>query len=1005
MGKSSGGSSGTGSQTIIQDVAEPFKGFATRSLQRAEDLQGLPSIPFTGIATAPPSPDELVAAQALRNRFMEGQPLTQEALALQSTAADPITAASIQARQNPFEALIAQEAYRRLGERTQLDLQKQRAREVGAGGSDRGRGAIEDHLIQQRAADQERRIGLEAGQRAFTDASQLATGDRQARADTAAGINARLNERQAMGRRDIDDLLRVGAQFREKFVQPELNLERQQFGEFRGPASVQNPFGFEQFFSGIRSAAPTPGVTTTQNFAPTPSGLSQAVPAIGGAISAGHQLGAFNQGGIANFHQGGLAEHQRAGHLHPELDSGVIMQVIATLQRQGHLSEGPQARIELMNRVQSDPSFKLLFDETMAGVVEGSGWVDPTQAETVLEEAVEGTPTPAAAQEQPRGYGLQGSGDKPRGSITEERALPRLAEQERVGGIAAEARRMAEEEMRNRAVSPRTLREEDANVDMERVERIKRGARGGIGDDLYETYRADALEGTDMIPKGRAIARHLANFPVVAEEEDFAESVSSPDMDEGYDVGMADIQEAPAEYWAETAEYLPPPEPPTPGAEDFDEGFATGMDRIPEAVEGRAPYNELAEMVEGRAVSPKAPESERKYTDSEITAMMEFSMTGRGRERLPKEMFGLDTLEVQDALEPIRERARKASAPRRAQERRDRIANRRSFGGRGGIKDSDTPSYDITFDDVKEIFNFKDGGLTSLNQGGIARFDNGSEVELQEEFKETIRGHRLQGSGDKPLGMLTEERTRGRAADLERRAAEKKAEDEAKKLADAEKAKAEAEAKAKAKAKAEPKEEPKEEPRKNQIELMMEEYRNSFSTPTKKGYPDRIPLSDKQRKGAAIQAFANALMAVKSDKFGGTDFSGMGPAAAQSAQKTLAGYEAARKQEIATRAAQRGTMLEGAEKFSTIYKNMGDTQKARADAAVAQAKADYPGLEIIKAVAPALAIKLAQGEITQARYDEALQGAVESFLRQRGGNTGLAQAKLDAEHAKKASEH
>ena len=1070
MGKSSGGSSGTGSQTIIQDVAEPFKGFATRSLQRAEDLQGLPSIPFTGIATAPPSPDELVAAQALRNRFMEGQPLTQEALALQSTAADPITAASIQARQNPFEALIAQEAYRRLGERTQLDLQKQRAREVGAGGSDRGRGAIEDHLIQQRAADQERRIGLEAGQRAFTDASQLATGDRQARADTAAGINARLNERQAMGRRDIDDLLRVGAQFREKFVQPELNLERQQFGEFRGPASVQNPFGFEQFFSGIRSAAPTPGVTTSQNFAPTPSGLSQAVPAIGGAISAGHQLGAFNQGGIANFHKGGMAEHQRVGHTHPELDPAVITQVIATLQQQGHLSEGPQARIELMNRIQSDPSFKLLFDETMAGVVEGPGYVpQDLNIETLLDQAPQSRETgrsdfdamvdthgqlakgftdeqqpESAAQEQPRGYGLLGSGDKPRGMITENRALERLAAEERVSGIEAAALARAEEEMGNRAVSssspsitnvmqyatgigpdrttsaqrgqqwqvpgqgaeveeetlsPEALRE-DANVDMERVERIKRGARGGIGDDLYETYRTDALEGTDMIPKGRAIARHLADFPVVAEEEDFAESVSSPDMDDGSNVGMAPYvgeEEAPAEYWAESMEGLP---------------------------------DRMAEMVEGRAVSPKAPEPERKYTDSEITAMMQFSMSGRGRERLPKEMFGLSTLEVQDALEPIRERARKASAPRRAQERRDRIANRRSFGGRGGIKDSDTPSYDITFDDVKEIFNFKDGGLTSLNQGGIARFDNGSEVELQEEFKETIRRFvpkskqqsrqswkdaKRVALGEVPnypamseeLMEAGKELNQGKIYDESvsyadaykgtkkvRDAAEariKKVEDEAKKLEDAEKAKAKAE--------------PKEEPRKNQIELMMEEYRNSFSTPTKKGYPDRIPLSDKQRKGAAIQAFANALMAVKSDKFGGTDFSGMGPAAAQSAQKTLAGYEAARKQEIATRTAQRAAMLEGAEKFSNIYKNMGDTQKARADAAVAQAKADYPGLEIIKAVAPALAIKLAQGEITQAKYDEALQGAVESFLRQRGGNTGLAQDKFDTEAAKIAAEH
>ena len=364
MGKSSGGSSPGGSQTIIQDVAEPFKGFATRSLQRAEDLQGLPSVPFTGVATAPPTPDELVAAQALRNRFMEHDPLSVEALALQRTGADPITAASIQQRQSPFEALLAQESYRRLGERTQLDLQKQRAREVGAGGTDRGRGAIEDHLIRQRAEDQERRIGLEAGQRAFTDASALAQADRTARSEAGQNIMGGLGQRQALGRRDVDDMLKVGAQFREQFIQPELNLERQQFQERRGPASVQNPFGFEQFFSGIRSAAPTPTSQTTQRFAQTPSGLSQIAPIVGAGIQAAPQFMA--QGGPIAFHKGGMAEHQRVGHTHPELDPAVITQVIRTLQQQGHLSEGPQARIELMNRIQSDPSFKLLFDETVA---------------------------------------------------------------------------------------------------------------------------------------------------------------------------------------------------------------------------------------------------------------------------------------------------------------------------------------------------------------------------------------------------------------------------------------------------------------------------------------------------------------------------------------------------------------------------------------------------------------------------------------------------------------
>jgi len=1027
MGKSSGGGGGaTGSQTIIQDIAEPFKGFATRSLQRAEDLQGLPSIPFTGIATAPPSPDELVAAQALRNRFMEAQPLTEDAIALQATAADPITAASIQARQNPFEAQIAQEAYRRLDERTQRDLQNQRAREAGAGGTDRGRGAIEDHLIRQAQQDQERQIGLEAGQRAFTNASSLALADRQARADTAAGINARLAERQSLGRRDIDDLLRVGAQFREKFVQPELNLERQQFGEFRGPASVQNPFGFEQFFSGIQSVAPMPTTTTTQNFAQTPSGLSQAVPAIGGAISAGNQLGFFNEGGIANFHQGGLAEHQRADHSHPEHDPGVVDQVIRVLQEQGHLVKGPEGRMEFGIRMLNDPSFKPLYEQAMAGVVESSGYLPPMlDTETVVEEArVEPRPQSRETGRSDFDAMVDTHGQLAKG-FTDER--------QRVGGIEAAALARAEEEMRHRAISPQTLREagqrrfDEARMDRQDWLGGERERRKTLSDPQasqwsesmgieeeeeepnfipedqkarleaeenlkfhhdVETFRNTQPDQARIRNKFTApyMAQSLANL---GEGEEFTESTSEPDMDEGSDVGMAPYveEEAPAEYWAESMGGLP---------------------------------DRMAEAVEGRAVSPEAPEPERKYTDSEITAMMEFSMTGRGRERLPKEMFGLDTLEVHDALKPIRERARKASAPRRAQERRDRIANRRGFRrNSGGIRDSDTPSYDITFDDIKEIFNFKDGGLTSLNQGGIARFDEGKTV--RQDVREMERQQEVIDEMEKALQRYNPRQQRawwkgfkeekdvalGRIPDYPAIAMGdeeiieianiKKAKETKPKVKDTAKAKAEAEAKAKA-------DEPKKEPRKNQIELMMEDYRESLNAPTKKGYPDRIPLSDKQRKGAAIQAFANALMAVKSDKFGGTDFSGMGAAAAQSAQKTLAGYEAARKEEIARRTAQRAAMLEGAEKFSKIYKNMGETEKAMADAAVAQAKADYPGLEIIKAVAPALAIQLAQGFITQARYDAALQGAVESFLRQQGGNTGLNRDELDTSYAETASE-
>jgi len=315
MGKSSGGGGGapSGSQTIIQDIAEPFKGYATRSLERAERLQGLPSVPFTGIATAGPTPDELVAAQALRQRFMEADPLTEHALGLQATAADPITAQSIEARRNPFDALIAQEAYRRLDERGQRGLQDLRAREVAAGGTDRGRGAIEASLFKQRQEDQERQIGIESGQRSFSEASRLAQADRLARGDTSMGISKLLGERQALQRRDIDDLLKVGAQFREQFIQPGVDLERQQFVEERGPASVQNPFGFEQFFSGIRAAAPTPTIQSTQQFKQTPSGLSQIAPIVGAGIGVAGQAGAFQgaEGGEINFDEGGIASFAR----------------------------------------------------------------------------------------------------------------------------------------------------------------------------------------------------------------------------------------------------------------------------------------------------------------------------------------------------------------------------------------------------------------------------------------------------------------------------------------------------------------------------------------------------------------------------------------------------------------------------------------------------------------------------------------------------------------------
>ena len=242
--------------------------------------------------------------------------------------------------------------------------------------------------------------------------------------------------------------------------------------------------------SSIRSAAPSPTVSTQQQFKQPKSGLQTAANVIGGGLATADNFGAFNkanaeggiinfdQGGIANFHQGGLAEHRMADHSLPEHDPGVIDQIIRVLQEQGHLVKGPNGRMEFGIRMLNDPSFKPLYKQALTGVVEGSGYLPPMlDTETVVEEArVEQRPQSRetgrsdfdalvdthvqlakgftdvqqpeskSAQEQPRGYGLLGSGDKPRGTITEKRALERLAAQERVSDIEAVALASAKEE-------------------------------------------------------------------------------------------------------------------------------------------------------------------------------------------------------------------------------------------------------------------------------------------------------------------------------------------------------------------------------------------------------------------------------------------------------------------------------------------------------------------------------------------------------------------------------
>ena len=980
MGKSSGGGGGqqSGSQTVTQDIAEPFKGFITRSLQRAEDLQGLPSLPFTGVGTAGPTPDELVGSQALRNRFMEHQPLTEQAIALQTTAADPITSQGILARQNPFQAQIAQEAYRRLDENTQRDLQDQRAREVNSGGF-RARGAIEDDLLRRRQDDQERQIGLEAGNRAFTEASKLAVLDREARGDTAAGINQRLQERQNLGRVDIDDLLRVGAQQRETFIQPEINLERQQFEEQRGPGSMQNPFGFEQFFSGIRSAAPSPTVSAQQQFKQPKSGLATAANVVGGGLQTANNFGAFDsapvtsaQGGIINFDTGGIAQ----------------------------FAQGQAATLEERRAIQGEIA---RLSEFFASFERDPGNATPEQ--------------------------IQG--------------------------------------MRDVA---RALRENRSEMDLPGLEALTEEVNRLYSASQKETLVTDAEAGT----RGRAA--------------EFEKRKSSPPVEKsevvwqypGYRKTSKTEPSLPDSVAIETQP--PTPNPPTPGAADFDAGYTTGM----------------------------APP---KYSDAEITAMMTFSSTGRGREGLPDGLKGLDTLEVHEALKPIRERAAKASKARREKERRDRISNRSGFRNSSSSPEA---SYEFGIEDVKDLFGFKDGGIASFkkggfadmvnpmalwnqgdpltnmaldavgkpelkkygqsaymfggmdddpskdpgghgawgveeeeemsplqfvelwqenqrqkqrreqteskrakaksglsanSKGGIASFKDGREVEVQGEMEKALRRYNpalMYGYNDKfkadrdvALGRIPSYPSRTKElTDV--------AEDminydyEFEKVSKAKAAEVEKARKKVAVALAKPDTPPAPEEIREvpYLEQIMKTYMDSLKESETEGYPSKRSLSSEQQKSGAINALAAALMSVSSDETGRADFSRMGSAAAASSSKTLADLEAARKEEVATRTARSSSILTGLMANTEMTKDLSQAQLSTVEAALKEQELRHPEWRVQKIALTALLPLVAGGTLTQEKMNEIMLTLLDS---ESDAQAGLNMPGTDALEAAKAA--
>ena len=1013
MGKSSGSSGGgggqqSGSQTVTQDIAEPFKGFIVRSLQRAQDLQGLPSLPFTGVGTAGPTPDELVGSQALRNRFMEHQPLTEQAIALQTTAADPITSQGILARQNPFQAQIAQEAYRRLDENTQRDLQDQRAREVNSGGF-RARGAIEDDLLRRRQDDQERQIGLEAGNRAFKEASELAVLDRAARGATAAGINQRLQERQNLGRVDIDDLLRVGAQQRETFIQPEINLERQQFEEQRGPGSVQNPFGFEQFFSGIRSAAPSPTVQTQTQFQQPRSGLATAANVIGGGLQTANNFGAFNsapatraEGGIVNFDTGGIAQFAQGQAATLEEKRAIqgeiarLSEFFASFERNPGRATPEQiqgmkdvARALRENRNEMDlPSLEALTDEV-------NRLYSASQKETLV--------TDAEADQGGRGDGLLGSGIKPRGMLTEEGTRGRAADLER---------RAAEFEKR-RSSPP--------------------------------------------VEKSEVVWQYPGYWKTSETEPSLPDSVA--------------IETQP-----------PTPNPPTPGAADFDAGYTTGM----------------------------APP---KYSDAEITAMMTFSSTGRGREGLPDELKGLNTLEVQQALQPIRERAAESSKARREKERRDRISNRSGFRNSGS---SPGASYEFSIQDVKDLFDFKDGGIASfkkggfadmvnpmalwnqgdpvtnmvldavgmpelkkygqsaymfggmdddpskdpgghgawseeeeeeemspqeyvelwqenqrrnqrkeqtdsslkrakaksgltsnLREGGIASFKNGREVEVQKEMKKTLGrynptlmyGYNAKSKADRDVAL-------GRIPGYPSRTKELTdvAEDminydyEFENVPKAKAAEVEKARKKVAVALAEPDTSPASEEIKEvpYLEQIMKTYMDSLKASETEGYPSKRRLNSEQQKSGAINALAAALMSVRSDETGRADFSRMGSAAAASSSQTLADLEAARKEEVATRTARSSSILTGLMANTKMAQEMSEAQLNSVNAALKQQELLHPEWRVEKIALEALLPLRVDGRLTAEQFAKIMLELTDGQNQKGSGLNMPGQENVDA---------
>jgi len=315
MGKSSGGGSSLGTQTVISDIAQPQKGFITEGLARAEDIAQQPYIPFEGQLFEPPTPDELRGFEQLRADVGTFRPRLQAAEALSAISAAPVTSEKIQTGLSPFQDLLTRRATDEAIRRSQLQKQSDQAKAVGSGGYDRAREHILEAERRRNLETQLSDIDLVGSQTAFDRASALAESNRRAQLAAGQGLAGIAGTGQQLGLTGADALIRQGQLIRRDLEKPR-QFGYQQFLEERGPSQFMSPFGREGWFGSYAHGAPYGTTTNTQTFGAPPSGFGQAAGlGLGLASIYGQNPSGWNQavGSMFNSQHGGLVSLAKGG--------------------------------------------------------------------------------------------------------------------------------------------------------------------------------------------------------------------------------------------------------------------------------------------------------------------------------------------------------------------------------------------------------------------------------------------------------------------------------------------------------------------------------------------------------------------------------------------------------------------------------------------------------------------------------------------------------------------